>query len=97
MSPSGNWNVYAMDAYRQVNMREEMLMEQIQFQVQKEAGGIELHARVDLNPLFEASQSLSVGVTAVIQTKGGNESYWALAHPGAQADFHIRESFTIRL
>ena len=23
MSPSGNWNVYIMDAYRQVNMREE--------------------------------------------------------------------------
>jgi hypothetical protein len=97
MSPSGDWNVYTMDTYRQVNMRQEMLMKQIQFQVKKDADEIELIAIVDLNLIVEAGQSLNVGITAVIQTKEGKESYWALTHPGAQADFHLRESFVLAL
>src|SRR5690349_18802736 len=35
MSPSGNWNVYAMDAYRQVNMREELAFTQLPFEFRK--------------------------------------------------------------
>src|SRR5215510_12215673 len=33
MSPAGDWNVYMMDAYRQVNMREETRIQSLQFNV----------------------------------------------------------------
>ncbi len=97
MSSSGNWNVYAMDAYRQVNMREEAGFTQLPFEFKKTNAEITLDISVDLNPILEPAQVLQIGVTTIIQTDDGNESYWALAHPGPQADFHLRESFSIRL
>jgi hypothetical protein len=95
LSPSGDWNVYAMDAYRQVNMREEGAMSQLPFQFQKTEASLSLSATVDLNPILLAEALLNVGITADIQTRDSKESYWALAHPGAQADFHLRESFVL--
>jgi hypothetical protein len=50
MSPSGNWNVYAMDAYRQVNMREEVAFTQLPFEFKKTNDEILLNICVDLNP-----------------------------------------------
>ena len=93
MSPSGKWNVYAMDAYRQVNMREEAAFTQLPFEFKKTNNELTLDISVDLNPILEPAQVLQIGITTIIQTTDGNESYWALAHPGPHADFHLRESF----
>jgi len=97
ISPSGDWNVYVMDAYRQVNMRTELAFTQLPFTLRKTDQSILLEIVVDLNSIIEPESNLQFGITAVIQTKDGNESYWALAHPGAQADFHLRDSFLIHL
>jgi hypothetical protein len=93
MSPSGDWNVYKMDAYRRVGFREETAIAQLPFQF--ELPNLELS--VDLNLLFPSTQPLQASITAIIQTKDGNETYWALAHPGPQADFHLRESFILSI
>lgn len=95
MSPSGNWNVYAMDAYRQVNMREELAFTQLPFEFKKNDDEITLDISVDLNLILEPNQVLQIGITAIIQTVDENETYWALAHPGPNADFHLRESFIL--
>jgi hypothetical protein len=97
LSPSGDWNVYVMDAYRQVNMREESAISQLPFQFQKTESSLLLSATVDLNPILSIDAKLDVGITTIVQTNAGNESYWALLHPGAQADFHMRKSFTMEL
>ena len=93
MSPSSKWNVYAMDAYRQVNMREEVAFSQLPFEFRKTNDEILLDISVDLNPILEPNQVLQIGVTTIIQTTDGNETYWALAHSGPHADFHLRDSF----
>jgi hypothetical protein len=93
MSPSGDWNVYRMDAYRRIGFREETSIQQLPFDVQKEDDALTLDITIDLTPIFQRSDDLEVGITAVIQTKDGSETYWALAHPAPQADFHLRESF----
>jgi hypothetical protein len=95
MSPSGNWNVYAMDAYRQVNMREEVAFTQLPFEFKKTNDEVTLDITVDLNPIIQPDTILELGVTIIIQTNAGNESYWALAHPGQKADFHLRDSFIL--
>ena len=95
MSPSGNWNVYAMDAYRQVNMREEVAFTQLPFAFKKNDDEITLDISVDLNLILEPNQVLQIGITAIIQTVDKNETSWALAHPGPHADFHLRESFIL--
>ena len=97
LSPSGDWNVYVMDAYRQVNMREETGLTQLPFRFQQTGRELLLHISVDLPASLRAGEPVLAGITTIIQTKNGNESYWALAHPGTQADFHLRESFLIEL
>jgi len=97
MSPSGNWNVYAMDAYRQVNMREELAFTQLPFEFRKTNDEVLLDISVDLNPILQLKSVLKVGITTIIQTNNGKETYWALAHPGQHADFHQRDSFLNKL
>ena len=97
LSPSGDWNVYHMDAYRRVNFKEEGSIQQLPFEVQSEGNRFHLNVLVDLHPILPLDQFLTVGITAVIPTTEGRDSYWALAHPASVPDFHLRESFIIEL
>jgi len=95
ISPSGDWNVYAMDAYRQVGMREETRIKRFPLEIQKEANSISLEMAVNLDPIIERKIPIEAGIASVIQTLNGQESYWALVHPGPEADFHVREGFVL--
>ena len=97
LSPSGDWNVYRMDAYRRIGFREETGISRLPFAFQKESGKCLLEVFIDLTPIFRHEQELHLGITAIIQTKDGAESYWALTHPASQPDFHLRESFILPL
>jgi len=97
ISPSGDWNVYKMDAYRRVGFREETAFTQLPFHLEETDNTLTLNISVDLNPILQPQQKVQVGITAIIQTVDRNESYWALAHPGTQPDFHLRESFSLTL
>ena len=39
----------------------------------------------------------SLGLSAVIKNSSGHISYWALAHPDGQPDFHHPDAFTLKL
>ena len=95
MSPSGNWNVYVMDAYRQVGMRQETRIQRIPFDVRKEADGLSLEMAINLGPIIASKKPIEVGIASVMQTKNGKETYWAMLHPRPEADFHARESFVL--
>jgi hypothetical protein len=97
MSASGDWNVYQMGAYRRIGFRQETAISQLPFEFRKEADRVTLEVSVDLTSIFRPQAELQMGITAIIQTKDGNETYWALAHPAPQADFHLRESFILPL
>ena len=97
LSPSGNWNVYRMDAYRRAGFRTEPLVPPLGLETQVNGDVFTLTAAVDLKYLFRTDEAMRVAIAAVIQTNDGRETYWALAHPGPQADFHLRESFTLVL
>ena len=97
MSPSGDWNIYHMDAYRRVGFREETSFSRLPFEVKKEAGLFHVNALVDLDPILQPDQILEFGIAAIIQTTDGSETYWALTHPAPFADFHLRESFILEL
>jgi hypothetical protein len=97
MSPSGDWNVYRMDAYRRVGFREETSIQQLPFEVQREDHTLTVVTTINLSPIFQQNDNLEIGITAVIQTRDGKETYWALTHPAPQADFHLRESFILAL
>ena len=95
MSPSGDWNVYHMDAYRRIGLREESAISQLPFLFQNQMESISLEITVDLNSIITLRSPIHMGITSVIETDDGHETYWALTHPGTQPDFHLRESFIL--
>ncbi len=97
MSPSGDWNIYHMDAYRRVGFREETRIQRLPFSVRKKPGYISLESSVELSSIISTEHPIEVGITSVIHGNDGQETYWALAHPNPRPDFHLRESFILLL
>ena len=95
LSPSGEWNVYVMDAYRQVNLREESRIQRLQFKVQKDEEGFSLETELDVSPIIPETLPFEMGITSVIRANSGTNSYWALTHPHSEPDFHLRNSFVL--
>ncbi|MEH2447506.1 MAG: DOMON-like domain-containing protein [Nostoc sp.] len=95
LSPAGYWNVYRFDAYRQ-GMQEETAFTILPFSVQNQADGLALTLDIDLGKIVSA-QAIEVGITTVIKYRNSEVTYWALTHPSAEADFHLRDSFIIEL
>ena len=62
---------------------------------------LELELSCALPPMLDntlrAGAALELGLTAVLETRGGELSYWALQHPGAEPDFHDRRGWLLRL
>ena len=97
MSPSSEWNIYHMDTYRRIGFREESAIDELQFAFKQTANEFSADISVNLHSIIRLVQNLQVNVTAIIQTKDKNETYWSLAHPSQQADFHLKESFIINI
>jgi hypothetical protein len=96
LSPAGHWNVYRFDDYRQ-GMQQETAVTALPFSVEQETYKLKLFLEVDLSQFILPEQPLNVGVTAVVKLLAGEVTYWALTHPGTQADFHQRDSFILKL
>ncbi|MFI5296350.1 MAG: DOMON-like domain-containing protein [Thermodesulfovibrionales bacterium] len=96
LSPAGHWNVYRFTSYR-LGMQEEPAFLSLPFSVRVNAGSLCLSLELDLEKIFTAGQALKVAVGAVIKNIDGKITYWALAHPGPQPDFHRRESFIVEV
>lgn len=95
LSPSGDWNVYRFDDYR-VGMREETAFSSLPFEIETRSHQTSLTIELDLS-LIKVSQSIEVGMTAVIEQLDRGITYWAIEHCGTEADFHIRDSFALKL
>jgi hypothetical protein len=99
LSSSGHWNVYSFKSFRQ-GMQEEPAFTSLPFSVQLYSNSLLLSIGLELDkviPPEQVSEVLQVAVSAVIKTIDGKTTYWALAHPGSQADFHRRDAFIIEL
>jgi hypothetical protein len=59
----------------------------------------ELQASLELNRFanLPSDAAWRLGLSAVIEELGGRKSYWALAHPPGNADFHHSDCFAYEL
>jgi hypothetical protein len=96
LSPSGDWAVFALDDYRQ-GLRDELSFSSLPFKVDRYPNYITLSLEFDLSELILAEQDLEMSVTTVVKSSQDELSYWAIAHSGKEADFHLRDSFAINL
>ena len=89
LAPSGHWNVYRLEGYRQGLTPETACSRAPRLERQDPWPAVAFQMDLMLPPALAEAPVLEVGVTAVIATRGGAISYWALQHPGEQADFQI--------
>jgi hypothetical protein len=91
-SPSTQWAAYVFQAYRE-GMANAPATAHILEAVADDKGA-RLSASINLEPsLLRADQAWRVGVTAVLATRTGALSYWALSHPRTTPDFHDSRGF----
>jgi hypothetical protein len=101
LAPSGDWNLYRLSHYR--GTLAPVALAAPPWQVRRRAGELEVAVELDLGEVAGGDESgvaglpLEVSLTAVIEQVGQGVSYWALAHTGAEPDFHRRDSFGLRL
>ena len=95
-SPSRDWNVYSFDDYRQ-GMRLEPAFESVSFEIEQTRHRYLLALDLALDRLIARQQRLQVGITTVVKTREDEFSYWALAHPAEEADFHLRDGFILEI
>jgi len=96
ISPSGHWNVYRFNDYRQ-GMQEEPAITKLPFHMESGQDGLLLCLEFLADKMIPPDQAIVAAVTAVVKTKDGGMTYWALVHPGPQPDFHRRDGFIIEL
>jgi hypothetical protein len=92
LSPSGDWNVFHLDDYRQ-GLVEEVKIVHLPSVTRIERDRLTLSTQIELPTGINAANSIDLSITTVIATPTGNISYWAIRHAGSQADFHLRDSF----
>ncbi len=92
-APSSLWAAYRFDDYRQGMRAAEIAPPRIETR----AGGqsYELHATLDLD--LAGDRDWALNLAAVIETRAGAKSWWALAFPPGPPDFHHRDCFALEL
>lgn len=92
LAPTGDWNIYRFEKYRR-GMREETRINELPFKTVATANSYQLTVTLPLELIVSGTTPLEIAVSTVIEDKEKNLSYWAIMHPGAEADFHRRDSF----
>lgn len=89
-APSGAWAAYAFDGYRS-GMRALELEHDPEIDADDTGDSFVLDAVIDLEGEGR------FGLSAVVEEVSGTRSYWALAHPSGQPDFHHQACFAATL
>ena len=92
-APSTQWAAYRFDSYRE-GMRAAAEIGAPRIEVQTAPSRYALQASVELDQL---PRPWRLGLAAVIEEGSGRKSYWALAHPPGQADFHQPDGFALEV
>jgi hypothetical protein len=93
-APSGQWAAYRFEARRSGMTNMDIAPPSIG--TGRTGEGFELRATLNVAGL-PADKLWLVGLSAVIEEKNGCKSYWALAHPPGEPDFHHPACFALQL
>lgn len=94
LSPSERWNAYDFDSYRE-GMRERPFPREPECTLRLGSSFAIFDAAIPAKGLPRGDCAL--GLSAVIEEAGGVKSYWALAHPHPEPDFHALACFAAEL
>lgn len=93
-SPSRQWDAMLFPAYRDGSPVAGEPVTQVL--IQRDAHTLRLDALVMLDRLPEPpGRPLQLGLSAVIESREGGLSFWALKHAPGRADFHHADAFAL--
>ncbi|MFT3964569.1 MAG: DOMON-like domain-containing protein [Sphingobium sp.] len=98
-SPSNQWASYLFDGYRTAR-RDFIWAGMPRLDICAGPDAFELGVVVDLSETEQdwRTLDLALGLSAIIETRGDRrKSYWALAHPPGEPDFHHGDCFAALL
>jgi len=78
-------------------MAEETALTSLPVSVRRRPDSLLVALELEIERIVAADQPLAVGLAAVLRFRDQGLTYWALTHPGPQADFHRRDSFLVEL
>ena len=94
-SPSSEWAIYRFDDYRR-GMTPLTPPHAPKIICRRRENTLEADVDVHLSGLLPRAV-LQLALSAVLEDQQGRISYWALAHPPGNADFHHDAGFSLRL
>ena len=94
LSPSERWNAYDFDGYRG-GMRERPFPHEPECTMRQGSSFAIFDAAIPVAGL--PKEDCAMGLSAILEEKGGVLSYWALAHGGEKPDFHAPACFAAEL
>ena len=94
LSPSGEWAVYKFDGYRELMSNHSV---DIAPMIETRFAGDDFVIEADVDFGGLPAGPLEIAISAVIEELDGTKSYWALAHPPGQPDFHHPTCFAATL
>lgn len=96
-SPSGKWAAYRFSAERVRDLPAEAAAPdcapELVFLEQPQSLDLQAWLPREALPPAATGAPLMLGLSAVLETRDGQLSYWALYHPAARPDFHHRAGF----
>ncbi len=95
-SPSAQWAAYAFDRYR-TGMR---AVDVEAPAIRRVTGFHNPDSVVEVSaslPVALAGRTVRIGLSAIVEELSGAKSYWALAHPPGQPDFHHSDCFALEI
>jgi hypothetical protein len=95
-APSGEWAAYSFRRYRDGSpLIDAELAPQIAIRDGRDRLELDATVRTDRLAIIRPPSVLRLGLSAVLEAKGGILSYWALKHPPGKPDFHHSDSFAL--
>jgi len=96
VSPSTRWAAYRFDGYRR-GMRAAAEIDAVPVEVEAGRDRYRLKASFELFrlPDLGGETAWRLGLSVLIDDANGRRSYFALAHPPGQPDFHHADGFTL--
>lgn len=94
-SPDSRWAAYYFTSYRAARQNLD-LVSVPRLDLRVSGGSLEISVLADLACVAPEKVDIGwqAGLSAVLEGRDGTKSYWALAHPPGQPDFHHRDCFT---
>lgn len=94
VSPSTHWAVFRLSGYRE-NRTDDLAAKISDTKLTQSSEQLSLTAHITLPDLTDtAPQDYRIGLSAIIQNRLQETSFWALAHPPGPPDFHHADCFT---